>query len=96
MAKENRAIVSERIPSAFYSPGFDAASFRIRGIAYFLLATYSRSSTHAVWIGFYRADGTRLYLAALPRGGIWDVVPSPDGFTLVGESVSTRISLNSP
>jgi len=93
VAKQGQVIVTESIPSAFYSPGFDAGSFRIRGVPYFLLATYSRSSTHMVWIGFYRGDGTRLYLATRPIRDIWHVVPSPNGFTIVGDSDCTRIFL---
>lgn len=93
MTRHNQVIVSERIPSAFYYSGLQVVSVRIHGVPCLLLATHSRASTHMVWIGFYRADGTRLYLATVSRGSILDVVPSPDGFTLVGGAASTRISL---
>ena len=95
IARHNQVIVTESIPSAFYYSGLQVASVRIHGVPCLLLATHSRASTHLVWIGLYRADGTRLYLATVSRGSIWDVVPSPDGFTLVGHSDSTRVTLNS-
>lgn len=93
IARHGQVIITERVPSAFYYSGLQVASVRIHGVPCLLLATHSRASTHMVWIGLYRADGTRLYLATVSRGDIWDVVPSPDGFILVGSSASTRISL---
>jgi hypothetical protein len=96
IARDNQRLITEEIPSAFYFSGMQVASVRFGGVPCLLVATFSRASTAMVWIGLYHVDGTRLYLATLPRGDIWDVVPSTNGFTLVGTSGSKRIAIKAP
>ena len=93
IAGRHEMLAAEEIPSAFYFSGMQVASVRFRGVPCLLVAAYSRASTAMVWIGLYRADGTRLYLATFLRGDIWDVVPATDGLTLVGTSGSKRIAV---
>lgn len=92
----NRVLVSEKLPAAFYYSALQVASIDIHGVPCLLFLTYTRASTGKVWIGLYRADGDRLFLATRSRGEVWDITPSPDGFTFVGHSESTRITLQSP
>ncbi len=93
IARRNDVIVTESIPSAFYFSGLQVAATHIHGEPCLLLLTFSRASTGMVWVGFYRADGTRLYLATVSRGDIWDVVPTADGLTLLGHSGSTTVTV---
>ncbi len=93
VTKAGRVILTESLPSAFYYSGLQVASVRFQGSPCLLISTYSRASTGRVWLGLYRADGSRLHTATVPRREIWEVIPSSEGFTLAGASGSTKIAL---
>ena len=94
ITKNGQQILTEDIPSAFYYSGLQVASIDFQGIPYLLIATYSRATTGMVWIGLYRADGTRLYTHTLKIGEIWDTIPDSDGIIIAGNSDSIKITLN--
>ena len=93
ISKLGQTIVTESIPSVFYFAGLQVASLVIDGSPCLLLLTYSRASTGMIWVGLYRTDGTRLYLATASRGDVWDIVPSPSGVTFLGHSSSTIVTI---
>ncbi|MFZ6718874.1 hypothetical protein [Undibacterium sp. Ji49W] len=86
-------VLLERIPSAFYMGELQASQVQIAGRDYLLLAANSRTSTHRMWLGIFRPDGSKLYAASLEQSVI-RIQQTEDGvslFFLSGDSMRIKI-----
>ncbi|MFZ6653699.1 hypothetical protein [Undibacterium sp. TJN19] len=86
-------VLLERIPAAFYMGDLQATRIQIAGRDYLLLAANSRTSTHRMWFGIFRPDGSKLYAASLEQSVI-RISQNDDGislFFLSGDSMRIKI-----
>ncbi|MFZ6766575.1 hypothetical protein ACO0LM_05770 [Undibacterium sp. Di26W] len=86
-------VLLERIPSAFYMGDLQASQVKIAGREYLLLAANSRTSTHRMWLGIFRPNGSKLYAASLEQS-VRRILQTEDGVSLFfssGDSMRIKI-----
>jgi hypothetical protein len=90
--RAGQVVLSETTPGVFYMGDLQAASVRIGGLEYLLLAANTRASTNRRWFGIYSAGGTRQFAASFERP-IAHVRQNIDGVSLFfyyGDSMRIR------